>query len=296
MTDVTERVNRAATVGGHPGDAPGPAPAPEGLVRPVVEVPRRRGRALTLALRAILPVAIFLLWWGLTGTGAISGTQLASPAATWDAFTDLLLHQDLVGDVGISAARAAMGLLIGAGLGLILGVIVGLFRLGEELFDSSLQMFRTLPFPALIFLFIIWFGIGETAKVLLIALACLTPMYLNVSNGVRNVDRRVVEAARTFGLRGWGLVRKVILPLAMPSILNGLRFAAGISIVALVFAETIAANLGIGYLVTQASSLQQVPTLMVCIIIYALLGITADVVVRIIERFSMPWRRHMAVR
>jgi sulfonate transport system permease protein len=296
MTDVTERVNRAATVGGHPGDAPGPAPAPEGLVRPVVEVPRRRGRALTLALRAILPVAIFLLWWALTGTGVISGTELASPAATWDAFTFLLLHQDLLGDVGISAARAAMGLLIGAGLGLILGVIVGLFRLGEEIFDSSLQMFRTLPFPALIFLFIIWFGIGETAKVLLIALACLTPMYLNASNGVRNVDRRVVEAARTFGLRGWGLVRKVILPLALPSILNGLRFAAGISIVALVFAETIAANLGIGYLVTQASSLQQVPTLVVCIIIYALLGITADVLVRILERFSMPWRGHLAVR
>ena len=296
MTDVTERVDRAAAGGDHPGDAPGATLAPTGLVRPVVEQPRRRNRIVTLALRAILPVAIFLLWWGLTGTGVISGTQLSSPAATWDAFTDLLLHQDLLGDIGISAARAAMGLLIGAGLGLILGVIVGLFRLGEEIFDSSLQMFRTLPFPALIFLFIIWFGIGETAKVLLIALACLTPMYLNASNGVRNVDRRVVEAARTFGLRGWGLVRKVILPLALPSILNGLRFAAGISIVALVFAETIAANLGIGYLVTQASSLQQVPTLMVCIIIYALLGITADVLVRIIERFSMPWRGHLAVR
>jgi len=296
MTDVTDRVLRETQTGPLTlGDDLSHTPPP-GLVRPVVEQPRRRSPAITLALRAILPVAIFLLWWGLTGTGAISGTELASPSATWDAFVDLLLHQNLIGDIGISAERALFGLLIGAGLGLILGVIVGLFALGEEIFDSSLQMFRTLPFPALIFLFIIWFGIGETAKVLLIALACLTPMYLNVSNGVRNVDRRVVEAARTFGLRGWGLVRKVILPLAMPSILNGLRFAAGISIVALVFAETIAANLGIGYLVTQASSLQQVPTLMVCIIIYALLGITADVMVRIIERFSMPWRRHMAVR
>jgi sulfonate transport system permease protein len=244
----------------------------------------------------LLPATIFVLWWALTGTRVIPGTELASPSATWSAFVTLLLHQDLLGDVGISASRAAIGLLIGGGLGLILGVIVGLFALGEELFDSSLQMFRTLPFPALIFVFIIWFGIGETAKVLLIALACLTPMYLNVSNGVRNVDRRVVEAARTFGLRGWGLVRKVIIPLALPSILNGLRFAAGISIVALVFAETIAANLGIGYLVTQASSLLNVPNLMVCIIIYALLGIGADIIVRIIERFSMPWRRHMAVR
>jgi len=276
-------------------EAPSDAP-PNGLFRPVVDQTRQRSRPATLALRALLPAAIFGLWWGLTGTGVIPGTELASPSATWSAFVTLLLHQDLLGDVGISARRAAFGLLIGGGVGLILGVIVGLFALGEEIFDSSLQMFRTLPFPALIFLFIVWFGIGEKAKVLLIALACLTPMYLNVSNGVRNVDRRVVEAARTFGLRGWGLVRKVILPLALPSILNGLRFAAGISIVALVFAETIAANLGIGYLVTQASSLLQVPTLVVCIIIYALLGLTADVLVRILERFSMPWRRHLAVR
>jgi len=276
-------------------EAPSDAP-PNGLFRPVVDQTRQRSRPATLALRALLPTAIFGLWWGLTGTGVIPGTELASPSATWSAFVTLLLHQDLLGDVGISARRAAFGLLIGGGVGLILGVIVGLFALGEEIFDSSLQMFRTLPFPALIFLFIVWFGIGEKAKVLLIALACLTPMYLNVSNGVRNVDRRVVEAARTFGLRGWGLVRKVILPLALPSILNGLRFAAGISIVALVFAETIAANLGIGYLVTQASSLLQVPTLVVCIIIYALLGLTADVLVRILERFSMPWRRHLAVR
>jgi sulfonate transport system permease protein len=298
MTDVTERLDELLTVADRPRRDPGVTAdsEPAGLVRPVVEQPRRRSRPMTLALRALLPAAIFGLWWALTGTGVISGTQLASPSAAWSAFVTLLLHQDLLGDVGVSARRAAIGLLIGGGVGLILGVIVGLFALGEEIFDSSLQMFRTLPFPALIFLFIVWFGIGEKAKVLLIALACLTPMYLNVSNGVRNVDRRVVEAARTFGLRGWGLVRKVILPLALPSILNGLRFAAGISIVALVFAETIAANLGIGYLVTQASSLLQVPTLMVCIIIYALLGITADILVRIIERFSMPWRGHMAVR
>jgi sulfonate transport system permease protein len=157
-------------------------------------------------------------------------------------------------------------------------------------------MHRTVPFPALIFLFIIWFGIGESAKVLLIALAALTPMYLNTSNGVRNVDRKVVEAARSFGLRGRRLVRQVVLPLALPSILNGLRFAAGIAVIALVFAETIAANQGIGYLVTQASSLQQVPTLVVCIIIYALLGLGADVLVRVIERLAMPWRRQLAVR
>jgi len=297
MTDVTEWMlleeNTAAVMAsrGAPSDSP-----PVGLFRPVVEQSRQRSRWASLALRTSLPVALVLLWWGLTGTGVIKGTDLASPRATWDAFTFLLMHQDLMGDIGVSASRAGLGLLLGGGVGLVLGIIVGLFALGEEIFDSTLQMFRTLPYPAFIFLFIIWFGIGEEAKVLLIALACMTPMYLNVSHGVRNVDRKIVEAARTFGLRGWGLVRQVVFPLALPSILTGLRFSAGISVVALVFAETIAANQGIGYLVTQASSLFQMPTLVVCIIIYAILGIGADVLVRTIERLAMPWRRHLTVR
>jgi sulfonate transport system permease protein len=132
--------------------------------------------------------------------------------------------------------------------------------------------------------------------VALIALATMFPMYLNTSNGVRNVDRRVVEAARSFGLRGRRLVGQVVIPLAMPSILTGLRFSTGISIVALVFAETINANKGIGYLANQASSFQQVSVLVVCIIIYALMGILADLMVRTIEKLSMPWRRQMAVR
>ena len=161
---------------------------------------------------------------------SIPPTTLSTPAATWDAFIDLLRHQDLIGDIGVSARRAVLGLALGAGSGLSSGIVVGLTRLGEELLDAPLQMLRMVPYPAVIFLFIIWFGIGETAKVLLIGLATLFPMYLNTSNGVRNVDRRVVEAARSFGLRGRRLVRQVVVPLAMPSILTGLRFSAGISV------------------------------------------------------------------
>jgi sulfonate transport system permease protein len=296
MTDVSDRTIQEIPSGVPPSRDGTMDTPPHGLVRPVAEQSRQRSRRGSLALRALLPVTFIALWWALTGTGLIPGTDLASPTATWNAFIDLLQHQDLLGDIGISVARAGVGLLIGGGVGLLLGIIVGLFRLGEEIFDSSLQMFRTLPYPAFIFLFIIWYGIGETAKIILISLACMTPMYLNVSNGVRNVDRRIVEAARTFGLRGWRLVRQVVFPLALPSILNGLRFAAGISVVALVFAETTGGNKGIGYLVLQASSLLQTPVLVVCIIIYALLGISADVLVRTIERLAMPWRRHMAVR
>jgi sulfonate transport system permease protein len=268
----------------------------DGLVRlPTGDATPRR-RRVAVPLRLLVPVSIFAAWWILTATGAIAPTTLSTPAATWDAFVELVRHQDLVGDVAVSVRRAALGLALGGGVGLALGIVVGLTRLGEELLDAPLQMLRMVPYPAVIFLFIIWFGIGETAKVLLIGLATLFPMYLNTSNGVRNVDRRVVEAARSFGLRGRRLVRHVVVPLAMPSILTGLRFSAGISVIALVFTESIGANQGIGYLVSQADSLQQIPVLVVCVVIYALLGIAADLLVRLLERLAMPWRRHSAVR
>jgi sulfonate transport system permease protein len=295
MTDLAHRPSRLIPRDREPATAPADQVVP-GLIRPVVQHRANRSRRVSLLFRVLVPLAIFALWWLLTGTGVIDHTILSSPSATGSSFVNLLAHQDLLGDIGVSLARAGVGLAIGGGIGLVLGIIVGLFSLGEELLDSSLQMFRVIPFPAVIFLFIVWFGIGETAKVALIALATMFPMYLNTSNGVRNVDRRVVEAARSFGLRGRRLVRQVVIPLAMPSILTGLRFSTGISIVALVFAETINANKGIGYLANQASSFQQVSVLVVCIIIYALMGILADLMVRTIEKLSMPWRRQMAVR
>jgi len=276
--------------------ATNPLPPADGLVRLGPETASVSRRRFSFALRLVIPAAVFLLWWILTGTHVIPATALSTPRATWDSFTYLLNRQDLVGDVGVSVRRAALGLALGAGVGTALGIIVGLYRLGEELLDAPMQMLRMVPYPALIFLFIIWFGVGETGKVLFIGLATLFPMYLNTSNGVRNVDRRVVEAARSFGLQGRQLVRQVVVPLAMPPILTGLRFAAGISVIALVFTESIGANQGIGYLVAQANSLQQIPVLVVCVIIYALLGIAADLLVRLLERFVMPWRRHSAVR
>ena len=176
-----------------------PGTASIGLISLPVGDGRHRSRRRSMGVRLLVPISIFVAWWILTVTNVIPPTTLSTPGATWDAFVQLLLHQDLVGDVGVSIRRAVLGLALGAGVGLILGIIVGLTRLGEELLDASMQMLRTVPYPALIFLFIVWFGIGEASHVLLIALATLFPMYLNTANGVRNVDRRVVEAARSFG-------------------------------------------------------------------------------------------------
>jgi sulfonate transport system permease protein len=290
-----EPAHRAPVTGrDHALETDRPEAAP--LAPPALHHRSRRRRSVSLSLRFLVPAVLVVLWWVLTGTGAVGPDLLSSPAATWDAARALYDHQDLVADVGISLARAGTGLALGGLVGLLLGCLTGLFDLGEELLDATLQMARVVPFPALIFLFIVWFGIGEQAKVALIALAATFPLYLSTANGVRNVDRKVVEAARTFGLRGRRLVGRVVLPLALPSILTGLRFSAGVSVIALVFAETINASQGIGYLASQAAALQQTAVLVVCILLYALLGIGVDLAVRGLERLLMPWRAHLAVR
>jgi sulfonate transport system permease protein len=272
-------------------------PIEVGLVRPTRRrSARQRSRRLSLALRALVPLGLLGLWWLTTGTGWVRPQRLVTPwkvVQTFDTMfrTDALAHQ-----IGVSLARAGIGLLIGAGLGLLIGVITGLSRLGEELLDSSLQMLRTVPFLAVVPLFIIWLGIGETPKIVLIALATIFPMYLNTSSGVRNVDRRVVEAASSYGLSRTRVTREVVLPLALPQIFTGLRFSMGVSVLALIAAEQINANAGIGFLLNQAESYEQVNVLLVCVIIYCALGLIGDVIVRILEHLAMPWRAGVAAR
>jgi sulfonate transport system permease protein len=235
------------------------------------------------------------VWWIGSSAGFL-GAELSSPSRVADTLSDLYERQDLVHQVTVSLTRALIGAAIGASIGLVLGAIAGLWRIGEELLDSSLQMLRTIPFLALVPLFIVWLGIGETPKIVLIALATVFPMYLNTYNGVRSVDRKVLEAMRSFGLAGPRLVREVVFPLALPSILTGLRFALGVSVLALIAAEQINSNAGLGFLMLQAQTYQQVDVLFVCIVIYAALGLLFDALVRVIERLTMPWRSSVTTR
>jgi sulfonate transport system permease protein len=268
---------------------------PAGLVRLEPTPSRERNRALSIMLRAVGPLLLLAFWWIGASTGFLDG-QLSSPSRVLDTLADLWQHQQLLHQVTTSLRRALTGAAIGVSIGLVLGAIAGLWRIGEELLDSSLQMLRTIPFLALVPLFIVWLGIGETPKIVLIAMATVFPMYLNTYNGVRSVDRKVLEGMRSFGVTGWRLVRDVVFPLALPSILTGLRFALGVSVLALIAAEQINSSAGLGYLMLQAQNYQQGDVLVVCIIIYAALGLLADILVRVIERFTMPWRSTVSTR
>lgn len=261
-----------------------------GLVVPDAPAPRTRRRGLRLALRVVGPLVLLLAWITGSATGVLSPTLLASPGQVVAAVGELWTSGQLGDALEVSLARAGAGLAIGVLVGLSLGVLTGFSRLGEELLDSSVQLLRTVPFLSLVPLFMVWFGIGETARVVLIAVATSFPMYVSTSGGVRNADRGLLEAMRTFGMGRLALVREVVLPGALPSLLSGLRLSMTLSVIALIAAEEINSTAGIGYLMSTAQEYSRTDVLTVCILIYAVIGLLADGAVRLLERLVMPWR------
>ncbi|QLE44619.1 ABC transporter permease [Nostoc sp. C052] len=227
--------------------------------------------------------------------GIVPPQILPSPTDILAAFAELIRLGDLQEALPTSLSRSLTGLAIGGTIGLGLGLFAGLWRIGEEIFDAPLQMLRTIPFIALVPLFITWFGIDETAKIIVITVATIFPIYLNTYAGVRGVDPKLLEAATVFGLSRQETVRYVILPTALPSILVGLRFSAGTSLLALVVAEQINARSGIGYILNNANANQRADIIIAGIIVYAALGITNDVVMRLIERLALPWRPNIVL-
>jgi sulfonate transport system permease protein len=244
--------------------------------------------------RWVTPIVVLALWQCGSNLGYLSFKTFSSPWQVADTAYQLMANGTLERALLVSLARVGVGLFIGVSAGLILGLISGLFRLGEDLIDPSLQMLRTMPVLALIPLFILWFGIGELPKVLIIGLGCFFSMYLNTFAGVRNVDERLVEAGQTLGLSRWGQIRHVIVPGALPNALVGLRIAIGVSVIMLVVSEQINASSGIGYLMTQAEQFFQTSVIFVGLLVYAILGLGADLIVRFIEKRALAWRRTFA--
>lgn len=270
------------------GDASAEPPPPD-LVTVTPSSSRRAGVPRWVR-RPIGPLLLLLLWQVASWTGTAGSDLLASPWAVLRTFGHLTSDGELPAAVAVSLRRVGEGILLGGAIGITLALVAGLFRLGEDLVDATVQMLRTVPFVGLIPLFIIWFGIGETPKIALVALGVGFPLYLNTYAGVRGVDSTLVEAARTVGLSRVGLIRHVILPGALPNALVGLRYSLGVAWLALIFAEQVNANQGIGQLMNDAQEFQQTNVILVCLIVYAFLGLAVDAIVRLLERGLLSWR------
>ncbi|MCX5314585.1 ABC transporter permease [Streptomyces sp. NBC_00154] len=272
-------------------DTPDPQTAVE--LEPVVPESARGSRLRSVPRplrRAIGPVLLLALWQVLSATGVLHPDVLASPGTIARAGSDLIADGTLPSAMGISLQRVAVGLVLGGVVGTALALVSGLSRLGEDLVDATVQMLRTVPWVGLIPLFIIWLGIGEAPKVALIALGVAFHLYLNVYAGIRGVDEQLVEAGRSLGLGRWGLIRHVVLPGALRGAMTGLRYSLATAWLALVFGESVNADAGIGFLMNQAREFFRTDVIVVCLVVYAFLGLTADVIVRILERLLLQWR------
>ncbi|MER7199404.1 ABC transporter permease [Streptomyces sp. CB01635] len=265
------------------------APAPRVIIRGTARTARRLTVPRSVR-RAAGPAGLVLLWLLTSTTGVLPESVLASPMDVLDQAVELTKSGELPSAIAASGRRAATGFLIGAVIALSLSLLAGLFRLGEDVIDSSMGMFRAIPWVGLIPLFIVWFGIEETPKIALVALGVTYPLYFNIYGGIRSTDSQLVEAARMMGLSRLGLIRYVILPSALPGALVGLRYALSTAWLALVFAEQVNADAGLGYLMSNAQQYFRTDIIVLCLVVYALLGLACDFAVRILSRRLLTWR------
>jgi sulfonate transport system permease protein len=237
----------------------------------------------------LLPLGVLAVWQAASQTGYVPANVLPAPTAVVDAAVRMIGNGQLAQNLWVSVWRALIGFLIGGAIGFALGLANGLSKRSETVLDTSVQMIRNIPHLALIPLVIVWFGIGEEAKLFLVALGVFFPIYINTFHGIRSVDPQLIEMARVYGT-GWSeLFTRVILPGALPSILVGVRFALGIMWLTLIVAETISASSGLGYMAMQAREFMQLDVVVLAILIYAGLGKLADSIVRIAERSALSW-------
>ncbi|BCB37893.1 alkanesulfonate ABC transporter permease [Bacillus cereus] len=242
-------------------------------------------------IRAITIPIIILIIWQLAGVfGLVSKTVLPTPLDIFVAFQELLKTGELFGHLSISVFRAAAGFFIGGSLGIILGTIVGFSTRSEQYLDPSVQMLRTVPHLAVAPLFVLWFGFGETSKVLLIADGAFFPLYVNAFLGIRGVDSKLFDVARVLEFSKRKLITKLILPAALPNLLLGARLSLGVAWVSLVVAELMGSTEGIGYMIMDARQFSNTDIVFVGIIIFAFVGKFSDSLVRLLEVKFLRWR------
>ncbi|WP_334174075.1 ABC transporter permease subunit [Pseudoxanthobacter sp.] len=258
------------------------------------KAPGAAGRAarrwpLPLA-RLASPVAILLVWQLASTTGLLPAAVLASPREIAGAAVRLTVSGELPAGLGVSFLRVVAGFAIALVAGVGLGLVAGLSRLGDLVVDPPLQMLKALPFLGLLPLFILWFGIGEVPKIGMVAFGAVFPIYLTLHGGIQGIDAKLVEAGRTLGLGTLGIVRHIVLPGALPALLVGVRYGLSIAWLSLVVAEQINASSGIGAIITYARDFLQTDIIVVCLLVYALMGLLTDGLVRAIEAKLLRWR------
>ncbi|MBD2846752.1 ABC transporter permease [Paenibacillus sp. IB182496] len=242
------------------------------------------------AWAALLPGLILLGWQLYTAYGEVNPILLPSPAAIAEALGTLTASGELAVQLGVSLGRAALGTLYGCAAALALGTLVGLSRLAAKLLDPSMQLLRLTPSLAIAPLIILWFGFGETSKIVIIATGAFFPLYLATIQSLRGVDGRLTEVARVLQFGRAQQLSRLLLPGAMPGLLSGLRLAMAYGWLSLVVAELLGAQAGIGYLMSHAQTNGHPAIIFVGVLVFAVMGKLIDLLVATVEKRVLRWR------
>lgn len=255
-------------------------------------VPTLFGARTGIPLRAASPIIFLLLWQLGSSLGLLSEKMFPSPTTILSAGWEVLSDGTLPAALSVSAQRVVIGFLLGAVVGIGLGLLVGIFRYVDSALDPLLQAVRALPHLGLVPLFIIWFGIGELPKVLLIALGVMFPLYLNTVSAYRQADPRLIETSRVLGFSLTQRLRNVFLPGAAPAMFVGLRQATASAWLTLIVAEQVNAREGLGFMINNARDFYRTDIVFFGLIVYAILGLLTDALLRRWERHVFRYRKN----
>ncbi|MGP4040672.1 ABC transporter permease [Gracilibacillus sp. D59] len=244
----------------------------------------------TILIGSIFPVILIVIWEVLSRAGVVPSNQLPAPTTILDKIISMAQDGSLWGHVWITTYRVLVGFVIGTVAAIILGAFVGFYKKAEQLFDPMIQAFRSIPSLAWVPLFILWMGIGETSKVVMIAVGVFFPVYLNIVSGILGVDRKLIEVGKMYGLNTFQLVKRIILPASLPSFLVGMRSGLGLGWMFVVAAELMGASQGLGFLLVFGQNMSRPETILASIILFAIIGKLTDWILKLVEDRSLHWQ------
>ena len=248
------------------------------------------GAAGTLVVGLILPVGLALAWEILATLGLVSTRLLPPPSQILRTLGDLAVRGVLLDHVLTTLGRVAAGFVLGAAVATVLGAATGVWPLARRLLDPTIQALRSIPSIAWVPLFILWFGIFETPKVMLIAVGVFFPVYLTLAGAIASVDRKLVEVGRIYRFGTWDLVRRILLPAALPTYITGLRGGLGLGWMFVVAAEFMGASKGLGYLLVDGQMTGRPAIILAAILLFAVIGKLSDLALAAVGARLVRWQ------
>ncbi|MFC0189646.1 ABC transporter permease [Fictibacillus aquaticus] len=259
------------------------------LLRPLLKE-RLQGSWLGL----IIPMILLISWEIASVRGVFEAHLLPAPTVVLAKISEMAADGSLWSHIWITLYRVFIGFVIGTASAVVIGSFVGYWKLAENLLDSLVQAFRSIPSLAWVPLFILWMGIGEPSKIVLIAVGVFFPVYLNIVAGIQGVDRKLIEVGKIYQFSSLQIVRRIILPSALPSFITGIRSGLGVGWMFVVAAELMGASEGLGYLLVEGQNTYAPDVVIASILLFALLGKGSDSVLKLVETKALHYQDTLA--